>query len=327
MKLSLEQMRSITQGIQSAEYVDGMCLFSRFTKDEADCIGSFNVRYPAGVQLKFKTDGEILRMRVYAQGSDIRQYFSFDIFENDKLIGCIKNIEESEAVGNYASKKYKSGDFEGEFKLGKGEKNLRIVLPHSAFAGIYEIELENATFVIPVKPHKTLVAYGDSITQGYDSVHPSNTYAMRLAEYLGAELYNKGIGGAQFIPRLAGLADGLTPDLVTVAYGTNDWNCVTKDVFRANAEGFFENIVNKYPDTPIIAFSPIWRKDFDREMPFGKFNEVEEVIKEVCGKFESVKFVSGIDLVEHREDLFGDLNLHPNDKGFEYYFKNIIKNL
>ena len=129
------------------------------------------------------------------------------------------------------------------------------------------------------------------------------------------------------MPQLSGIPDGLTPDLVTVAYGTNDWNCVTKDVFKANAEGFFKNLVKKYRDTPIIAFSPIWRKDCDREMQFGKFNEVEEAIKEVCESFESVRVVSGIDLVEHREELFGDLNLHPNDNGFECYFKNIIKNL
>ncbi|MEW9503566.1 hypothetical protein, partial [Jeotgalibacillus marinus] len=72
---------------------------------------------------------------------------------------------------------------------------MRIQLPHSAGVEFSEIELEGAAFAEPVPRKKVLIAYGDSITQGYDSAHASGAYAVRLAEGLGMELFNKGVGG------------------------------------------------------------------------------------------------------------------------------------
>ena len=326
MKLNLEQIKTVTQGVQNVTYENGEYIFSRFTNEEEEVIGGDNIYHPAGVQMKFKTDGDILRLKVFTEPK-ARGYFSFDVFEDGKLIGCIKNFEDSEGVGCYVLNDFKNGEHEAEIKLVTGEKEIRIVLPHSVIARIGEIELENATYITPVKSNKLIITYGDSITQGYDSLHPSNTYAMRLAEHFGAELYNKGIGGAQFPPELAKVPDGLNPDLVTVAYGTNDWNNVTKEIFRGKADAFFDALTKKHPDTPIYAFSPIWRKDYESSKPFGKFSEVEQTIKEVCEKYNSVKFISGFDLVPHDENLFGDLSLHPNDKGFKYYFENLINEM
>lgn len=41
------------------------------------------------------------------------------------------------------------------------------------------MELTDASFLTPVKRKKTLVAYGDSITKGFDALYPSRTCAMR----------------------------------------------------------------------------------------------------------------------------------------------------
>lgn len=328
MNLNLDRIKSVTQGIQSVEYENGLYCFYRFTKEETAVIGNDNADYTAGVQMLFRTDGDKLKIKAeFSYKMKIRSYFSLDVFENGELIGSLKNIEDSQCVGAYAVAEYPLGNFEKEFELSSGEKEIRIVFPHSVILKIEDFQVCNASFVKPVKREKVLITYGDSITQGYDSVHPSNTYAMRLAEALNAELFNKGIGGAQFMPALASVDDGLNPDYVTVAYGTNDWNCVTKEVMTEKVNEFLKALVNKHHSIPIFVLSPIWRKDYKSEKPFGDFFGVEEIIKKACEKYESVKFISGFNLVPHNENFFGDLSLHPNDKGFEYYFRNLIKEM
>ena len=42
---------------------------------------------------------------------------------------------------------------------------------------------------------------------------------------------------------------------------------------------------------------------------------------------KNVKVISGFDFVPMDENLFGDLRIHPNDKGFEYYFENLVKQI
>lgn len=328
MKLDLEQIKSITQGIRDVSFENERYRFFRFTEKEADVIGNNNICNTAGIQMLFKTDGNCLRLRVNVQDKTlIRSYFCFDIFENGELIGTIKNIEDSKQVGNYAVKKYPLGSFSGEFKLGNGKKIIRIVFPNSVIAELEAIEIDDATFIEPIKKDKILVAYGDSITQGYDSLHPSNTYAFRLAEGLGAELFNKGIGGAIFTPKLAAIQDGLNPDFVTVAYGTNDWGCMDRDTFRENADLFIDALLNKYPKAKVYVLSPIWRKDYLAEKSFGEFFSIEKILSEICEKYSRVKFISGFSLVPHEENCFGDLSLHPNDTGFKYYFNNLIKEI
>ena len=40
---------------------------------------------------------------------------------------------------------------------------------------------------------------------------------------------------------------------------------------------------------------------------------------------DNITVIRGFDLVLHEEQYFGDLQLHPNDKGFEAYFANWMK--
>ena len=67
------------------------------------------------------------------------------------------------------------GEYQGEFALGKGNKRIRIVFPRAVALILKNMELKNATHIRAVKKReKVLFAYGDSITQGYDTLHPSS---------------------------------------------------------------------------------------------------------------------------------------------------------
>ena len=86
-------------------------------------------------------------------------------------------------------------------------------------------------------------------------------------------------------------------------------------------------VTEKYPKATVFVLSPIWRKSMNDEKPFGKFSVVEEVLGGICRDYDDVFLIPGIDLVPHDKNLFGDLRIHPSDKGFEYYFENLMKKI
>ena len=98
--------------------------------------------------------------------------------------------------------------------------------------------MNGATYVTLVKKEKTMLFYGDSITHGYDSAHPLNTYAKRVADGLCAEGFVKAVGGECFLPELAKVNGGHNPDYVVIAYGTNDWSKNNKEAFDKNSKEF-----------------------------------------------------------------------------------------
>ncbi len=328
MQLCLEQIKAVTQGAFDVIEVDGYIRFLRFTEQETAVIDNPNLYYPAGVQLTFQTDGTALRIAGRnTEKSGVRSYYAFDILENDKPIASFSNLKDEDAVGNYAWTVYPLGSFCEEIALSEGKKTVRILLPHSVQAELSELTVMGATYVTPVKREKTLIAYGDSITQGYDALHPQNTYAMRVADALGMALHNKSLGGAIFDPAMSAAPSGVHADMILVAYGTNDWGYQDRPTLTANAAGFFENLVKQYPGVPIYAVTPIWRKNHEAVPPFGTFAELADMIETVCKPYPTVRVINGMPLVPPDEALFGDLELHPSDAGFFAYAENLLKEM
>lgn len=325
MRLNLEQIRSIVSGAVKVEQTDGMYHFFRFTEAEKAVIENANLLATASIQLEFVTDASKLKLSGLAKIASARSYYAIDVLVSGNRVGSVSNMKEEEFCGNYAEKEYPLGSFLEEFILGDGEKTVRIVLPHSVIVTLSAVELEGATYVKPKKREKTLVAYGDSITQGYDALHPTAAYAVRLSDALSATLMNKSLGGAVFDARLPEAAENTTADYVLVAYGTNDWG---SPALPENANAFFETLVKKYPDSKIFALTPIWRGDYESPAIPRKFSQIEEIIREACQKHgEKIQVISGWNLVPKESKYFGDTRLHPNDEGFSYYCDNILKEL
>ncbi|MBQ9986027.1 MAG: SGNH/GDSL hydrolase family protein [Oscillospiraceae bacterium] len=326
MKLNLEQIKSVTTGAAKIDFYDGKYVFSRFNDIEAKIIDHPYVSSPAGIQMNFKTDGNILKLKVQAQKSiDIRSYFSFDVFVDNIPAGTIQNFIDSDCIGDYANVDYPLGTFQKDFDLKDGDKYVKIHLPHSVTAFIEEIEIVDATYISPVKNDKTILFYGDSITQGFDSLHPSKSYASQLAELLNADAINKAVGGTTFNPNLVDVSNKIKPDYIVVAYGTNDWNAVDLETLQKNVKGFLNGIEKNYSGIPIFVITPLWRPDWREVKKCGEFFNVENTIKEIFGNRENITVISGFDLIPHSESIFGDLILHPSEKGFEHYTNNLLK--
>ena len=207
----------------------------------------------------------------------------------------------------------------------EGEKEICIYFPWSVNGILKDLILDDGASVTPVKPKFKMLCFGDSITQGYDALYPSGKYTSLLADYLDAEEFNKGYGGDGFCPELIDTEEDFVPEYIFGAYGTNDWSCHTAENFDTYCKHFYKNLSEKYPSAKIYAISPIWRKDYATPRKFGDFLSVEDHIRDAVAEFENITFIPGFNLLEHDENLFRELSLHPNDDGFKQYFESLKK--
>lgn len=337
MKLTLNDLRNVSLGAAAVSQQNGKIRFHRFTETEElvykrrdEALGvnlSERGSAPAGIKLRFNTNSKTIKIIAEVESATSRSYFSFDVFENGRLVGYLDNFTEQSLQENYTRQAFSLGRHEKTFALSCEKSEITVYFPWSVFIDDIEIELDDGAFVEPVKPQKKLLAYGDSITQGYDALRPSNRYASKLAEYLGAEEINKAIGGEVFVPELAKEKLDFTPDYITVAYGTNDWCTTDGREFYQNVKSFFGLLSEHYPSAKIFAISPIWRAGCNEYKPFGDFSSVERVIRETTASLKNVTVISGFDLVGHNTKLFADLCLHPRDEGFNEYFKNLSRKI
>lgn len=328
MKLSVEQIESVLQGsvriIADKDTVKPM----RFTKEQSEYYKYDEFYYmesaaSAGVKLVFKTDSKSLYLHIFTEQGGAREYFSLDVFVNGCAVGYIDNFTGKDLPKEYPLAKLAHGDFSKEFMLGEGNKEVCVHLPWSMSTVIKEISIDDGSFVEPIKPKRTLLAYGDSITQGYDALRPSNRYIARLADKIGAEEINKGIGGEKFSPKLALLEDEITPDYIMVAYGTNDWTVYNEETFRNNCSEFCHSVRKNYPTAEMFVLTPIWRKNLTDKTEFGAFENIDKAIREEVRDIEGLTVISCFDFVPKDESYFADFHLHPNDNGFEKYFDSL----
>ena len=306
-------------------------MFHRFTEEQEALYKEKNTPFyrksfcTSGVQLRFRTDSSLLRLKGFLSVGTLRQYYAVEVLVNGKRVGAAENFSGMELPPDYTVVELPFGEFEKSFALGGGMKEVRVLLPWSLVTTLQEVELDDGAVTEPVKLPKKMLCFGDSITQGYDALYPSNKYVTRLAELLEAEEFNKAIGGDVFYPELAGAKDPFEPDYISVAYGTNDWSKCDGETFEANCSGFFKNIRKSYPSAKLIVLTPIWRKDMDVPRNCGPFEKIGKFIRSCVEGDSNVTVIEGIDLIEHRTDLYADLRLHPNDEGFGQYFESIQK--
>lgn len=324
MKLSFEEIKSIALGAVECEMVNGAVRLHRFTKEQRDFYNGKHVPYcTSGIKLWFETDSKNLKITVnpYKEYTS-RKYFSVDILVNGQPVGHIDNFSDMELPQNYVGITPEIERASGEFALGEGIKSVCVYMPWSVAMEIEEFSLDDGATLKPIKPSKKLIAYGDSITQGYDALRSYNKYVTRLAEALDAEEINKAVGGEVFRTELAKLKDDFNPDYITVAYGTNDLSMRQRDDFEKDCRGFYEAISKNYPDSKIFAITPTWRY-YTEPQPLGNIGNVSDFIKEVAEPLPNVTVIDGYDLIPHDRNLYADLRIHPTDQGFEYYFKNL----
>ena len=319
MKLTFDEIASAAGGIVRTERNNVGLELHRFTRDQEAffykthkdfCNDYFfngyfgkNCRTTAGVTLDFVTDAEKIVIKFgKCELATLRNPIDqlFDVYEDGELKAT-----------------YQMGDELSHTTEG-GEHRYTIYFPHYAFPIISEMELVGATiFKSAVRPAEILF-FGDSITHGSRSKHPSNTYVMRVARELGVSVLNQGNSG--FVYDAGSVERVCDPRIVVCAYGINDiCRKKDKDVLRGDAEDFHKRVRECYPMAKIVSILPIWTNweankidcmVDDREILHSVYREYSDYI------------VDGREMIPLDMSLFDD-GIHPTEEGFEHYGKNL----
>lgn len=320
MEIQTDLLKKLIHGADVTEK-DGLIHLNRFTPEQrASYFESSDFTQKtfasSSIRMEFVTDAKAFSMDVIASKGSSRLFYYFDIVVNGALIRC-------EGAESYLDQP----EFHLELPLNGTKSSVCIYFPCLVEIRLKRAAFEGASVIEPVSKKYRMTCFGDSITQGYDTIHPSLAYPNQLADALDAEVFNKGIGGDLFNPALAACPEPQQPDLITVAYGTNDWSRCTKAQLTDNAERFFQNLAEVYPGVPVFAILPIWRKDSNLTTAAGTFEEAREIIRKICEKYPSVQVIDGMTLVPHLDECFMPDGLHPNDFGFQFFGRNLIKQI
>ena len=318
MKLDLKSIENLTFGVLSVYEENGQTVFTRFEGAPIESYGKSG-RSTASVMLDFYTDSESFKIDFSLTRCIDRDHAYFDLYEDEVLtyhFGKTFEKEESEFTGSF------------EAKLRKGEKRVRLYFPNLFQAKISSINLDDGCYYRRTKKEKTLLMMGDSITHGYDAYFPSLSYANTVARDFDFDMINQAIGGEMFRTRSLPEKSSLSPDYITIAYGTNDWSWSgkTREECTENARVFFEKLTSLYKNSRIFYISPLYRGDEGRITTVGDFFGAKDAFIEVAKSF-GAEIIEGRNLIPHSPLMFDDKYLHPNDLGFTQYAKALKREL
>jgi len=319
MRLPLNRIYAFTRGCGDLSVLDGEVFFDRIGAAgrayyDPNPAWHLRARCPAGVVIEMKTDASAVHIHMRVRGG-ARPYATVDaVVEN-----CLVSSVHSNQI---------EGDLRGILDLPPCDRArlVQIYLPHSAAANLVSMDLVEANSVEPIEPARTLLALGDSITQGMDAVHPSQTYAAIAARQLRMGLQNYAIGGAVFARESFPKPPMMNPDLITIAYGTNDF---TEGRSVDMARGYLEQVRVLFPDTPIAVLMPLWRMNGDVE---GWRNSSGMSISDYRNSLHSIVDELNFQVIEHQwllpavTSLYID-GLHPCDVGHSILGMNLANRL
>ena len=321
MKVTLEQIRSAARGVAYVNEENGMVKLHRFTQEQEAVYSTTSPEFyakvfaTAGVILEFETDSRYLELSVSVTKGSSRLFFAHSIFVNGQRIGQLN--------GDLTPDEWT--DAQERFDLGEGQKRVMIRFPWSGCSMIRTLELEDGAEFIPVTKEKKVLCFGDSITQGYVAALPEESYSSILADALDANCLNKAIGGEVFRTSLAKLAAEDSVDLITVAYGTNDWFFKDADALARHARIFYTHLRANYPNTKIVVMAPVWRGDWQKELPSGDFRSVAPLLKTIAEEIGNALFIDCFDFIPHDPKYYVSDVLHPNGDGFRLYGQKLVE--
>ena len=319
MHITLEKIREIARGCARIEEKEGAFTLIRFTEAQAnayrDIIGNqdfYNKTFAtAGVRLAFRTGSSHFAFDYQFTRCSSRQFAHFDVYFDDAL------------TSHFGTQGLECMNGRVDLAIPAGTQKVEIHFPWSHGVRIANVEIDDGTEIEGLHRAHTMICFGDSITHGYDALHPSFSYATRLATMLDADYINKGIGGDIFCPALLGEAECPDPDYITVAYGANDWHKCTAEEFEQNCRAFLARIRELYPTSEIFVLLPLWHTLSDKVAKAGMTGlQMNAWLLELLGDYPTLHPINCYPMVPHRAEFFTD-GAHPTEACFAFMASNI----
>lgn len=251
---------------------------------------------PAGVRLRFVSDTRRLDMR-WRCGVCARQIFKGALVVD----GGAPVVVGSEVGGEW------SGHIHGQ--PDHVSHTFDLWLPHMAATEVLAVELDDGCRLeAAASLAKRWLVYGDSITQGMQAVRPTDTAFGICARSLDAEVLNLGIGGAKLDPELATTIPDWPCDVISIAYGTNDFNTGrTVAEYRRHAASLLDALEAGHSGTPTLLISPlIWAGRHDRNAAGATLDDFRAAAHDVAQGRRTVTVVPGERLIDDDPTCFVD---------------------
>ncbi len=318
MRLSFDEIKNITFGAASIKETEQGIRFIHCTDKQIDAWTALDpvlgerASLATGVCLDFHTNSRTVsfdaiggvhgKYEIYVNGLFAEQYIMEELHKKGETV---------------------------KFSVEGGEENrITVIFPcHDTLGILKYLELDDGASVTPHKYGMKMLFIGDSITQGWAAYRDSLGYVPRVARFFNAELLNQGVGGGFYHESTFDSLD-FDPDVVVIAYGTNDsgWYKTVEEM-QAHAHEFLSLIKKEYEgkDTKIVLLSPIWRLEVTGER-WQRYLGCCQAVKDEAEKF-GFYFIDGHELVPKYISFFADAGLHPNEQGFSLYAENLCSKL
>lgn len=321
MKLSYEDIAKLARGTVGYDVTSEGLRLHRFTDRQIAFYATmpkFNDRMynTAGMTFDFYTDSDMMRLS-FSYGLKSSTYLvKLDVYVDGTLVGYFDVDPKKGIVDTYEVK------FERP-----GRKHVRVYLPYQCDMIFRSFELSDGAYFEPYNGYKkNVLILGDSITHGWYSCFPSLSYTSVISRRFGWNILNQAVSGFWFYGGWLDPDLPFTPELITVAYGTNDWHLGEgREKYSAKVRAFFDDLRRIYPDVPAVTLLPIWRGE-NEERPCTK-EEIAQITREIAGSYPNSHVVDAYPFVPHLPDFFGEGRLHPNDLGFASYADGVAKAL
>jgi lysophospholipase L1-like esterase len=213
--------------------------------------------------------------------------------------------------------------------LDRRDRDFVIWLPHLCEAQVERMEIEtDASLREATLPSGRWLALGDSITQGFVTDGPSETYVALTARKLGLDFVNMGVGGATTEVALGAAAGDVPADIITVALGLNDYVTHRPSAqFEHEVTRLLQSLREIAPHVTIAWITPIpyVGKGGVKNAAGLYLGDYAHIIRRVA-RLCRTKVIDGFSLLPEEECWFVD-NCHPNRAGHALYARNLSDRL
>ena len=320
MELTFEQVKPLFSNCLSVTQAEnGYMEISRFTEKQYAVYGKpfFGRAHCAPCAcLDFWYDGKTIAFGFLPKYFTSRSFLSFDLYADGVLVHTLYTFRDGDGVTH----------FEYSFQEAK-RRRIQIFFPFSVGVLFRCLTLDDGAHFAPVSAEgrKKFLILGDSITHGYDARYNSLSYACTVGRHFDAVVLNQAVGGYFFEEKSLDADLPFAPDVITVAYGTNDWgrNMKDEEKYKATAKAYIDKLCALYPNAKIFGILPIWRADMDKRPERMPFARVYEMLEECYAAHPEITVIDGRGAVPHISEAYTD-GLHPNTTGQCLYAQYVI---
>ncbi|MDO9540722.1 MAG: GDSL-type esterase/lipase family protein [Kiritimatiellia bacterium] len=318
MKLNFEQIQAVSLGCARLEKENAAIRIYRMPDKlgaEYEPYEAHRIRRdcPVSVRLRFRSNSRSLKIHLL-YGAASREIYQLACIVDGELI----------LLGPSAVTASWNGEIPPLQK--RAERLFELWLPSMVRTDIVSIELEDNASFAPAREHAfRWLAYGDSITQGMTVPNPAENHIALIARALNADVWNMGIGGGRMMAFLADTIPSFDYDIVTIAYGVNDFiSNVPLSTYRENARNFFTSLLAHRPDSPVLAISPIPFLTDKKANTFGAtLDDFHDALAAEASGFRNLIIADGRQLVPAEAGFFVD-GCHPNAEGARVYAERLL---